>query len=359
MSEKRSPLDALLVRARRGGVPARVKLDLTNACNLRCIHCCIVPEDRRELDLDEIRGLLDELAGKGCLYLALSGGEIFLRNDLPEIMEEAHRLKFSLRLMTNATLIPDTLIPRFPDLNVGEVAVSLYGDTADLHDRVTQVPGSFEQTVRRIRRMREVGTRVKTSIMLLAENVRRFRETAALAESLDTAWTLDTAILPKHDGSMAPVAHRIGLSDREEITRFIEETFKDLKRMNDRWNRETWLQGSPCGAGSTICSINAYGDVFPCPVMPLLAGNVREQSFAEIWDDSPVMKLVRGIRRRDLKECASCEFARFCVICPGLALAEDGDLFGPSSFHCLEARIHQRVYETTYPESSSWTPPST
>ncbi len=357
MNEKPSPLDALLARAKRAGVPARVKLDLTNACNLKCVHCCVVRSARPELALDEIKALLGDLAAKGCLYLSLSGGEIFLRDDLPAIMEEARRLKFSLRLLTNATLIPDTLIPRFPDLNVGEVAVSMYGDGAALHDRIAGVPGSFDRTVASIRRMRENGTRVKISVMLLSENVSRYREMVALAENLGAAWTLDAAILPKVDGSTAPLEHRIHASEMEEITRFRETLTHELKRMNDRWDRERWLEGAPCGAGSTSCAIDAYGDVFPCPVIPLVAGNIRERSFSEIWDHSPVLERIRSLRRKDLKECPTCDVARFCVICPGLALAEDGDLLGPSTFHCAEARIHRTVYERMYGERISCDPP--
>jgi radical SAM protein with 4Fe4S-binding SPASM domain len=332
-------------------VPAKVKLDLTYRCNLRCVHCCIVPEDRPELTLEEICLLLDQLVSKGCLYLLLSGGEIFLRPDLPEILECSRSKGFSLRLFTNGTMVPDALIPRLRDFRVGEVDISLYGDTAEVHDGVTRVPGSFDRAMHTIRHLGSTGILTKISFMLLRQNVSRLRRMIALGESLGAAFTVDEAVFPKLDGSPGPLDFRVPPKDLEDLIVYRESCAPDLRRMKESWDRDRWLDEPACGAGIMTCSISPYGDVTPCPVMPLTAGNIREQSFGDIWDHSDVMHRVRSLRRRDLKSCASCELAPFCILCPGRALLEDGDLTGPWRFRCDEAALHSAVYEKIYGKS--------
>src|SRR5439155_667740 len=73
-------------------IPLSVHIDLTMRCNERCVHCYRVIERRPELTTDELRALLDDVARAGTLYLTSSGGEIFLRPDLLELIEHAERL---------------------------------------------------------------------------------------------------------------------------------------------------------------------------------------------------------------------------------------------------------------------------
>src|SRR5436190_10347045 len=86
-------------------IPLSVHIDLTMRCNERCIHCYRVIERRPELTTDELKALLDDVARAGTLYLTFSGGEVFLRKDLFELIEHARRLRFDVRLKSNALLI--------------------------------------------------------------------------------------------------------------------------------------------------------------------------------------------------------------------------------------------------------------
>src|SRR2546428_8570375 len=85
-------------------IPLSVHIDLTMRCNERCIHCYRVIERRPELTTDELRALLDDVARAGTLYLTFSGGEIFLRQDLLELIEHAPRPPLHVRLKSNAPL---------------------------------------------------------------------------------------------------------------------------------------------------------------------------------------------------------------------------------------------------------------
>jgi len=146
-----SAADRLATLSLARGVPLSVHVDLTMRCNERCVHCYRVVESRPELTGDEVRALLAELAEAGALYLTFSGGEIFLRGDVLDLIAHAKRLRFDVRLKTNALRITDALAARLRDLGVRQVDVSVYSASADVHDGITRVPGSFVRTMEGVR----------------------------------------------------------------------------------------------------------------------------------------------------------------------------------------------------------------
>jgi radical SAM protein with 4Fe4S-binding SPASM domain len=82
--------------------------------------------------------------------------------------------------------------------------------------------------------------------------------------------------------------------------------------------------------------VSPYGDVYPCVQFPLPTGNVRTQSFEDIWRHSPAFQEVRAIRVRDLSTCSTCSHVGGCSRCPGLAYME-GSMRGPSELDCAKS----------------------
>ena len=322
-------------RAMARGIPLSVHVDLTMRCNERCVHCYRVVEDRAELTTAEVKALLADLARVGTLYLTFSGGEVFLRRDLFELIAEAKRLRFDLRLKSNALLITEAYARRLRELGVRQVDVSIYSVDPAVHDAVTEIPGSLERSLAAIGRLQAAGVGVKINCPLMRATVGGYREVRALAERLGVACGIDPMITARNDGDAAPVRLRIGRAQLQGVLR--DETLTPGPWPTAVPPVRSDLDDIACGAGHTACYVSAYGDVMPCVAMPLACGNVRRTSFAEIWSSSQGMREVRSIRVRDLHTCAGCEAAAFCTRCPGQALVEDGDLYGPSRAACEHA----------------------
>jgi AdoMet-dependent heme synthase len=86
-----------------------------------------------------------------------------------------------------------------------------------------------------------------------------------------------------------------------------------------------------CLAGTGVCFISHDGEVFPCGYLPALAGDLRKQSFAEIWNDSEVFGLLRD--DDNLKgKCGCCEFRHVCMGCRARAFAATGDFLAEEPF---------------------------
>ena len=97
--------------------------------------------------------------------------------------------------------------------------------------------------------------------------------------------------------------------------------------------QEDLMDGYSCSAGHTLAYISPFGDVYPCVQFPMPCGNLRTQSFQEIWYGSPALTELRTVQVRDLPTCSKCSHAGYCSRCPGLAYME-GNMRGPSSADC-------------------------
>ncbi len=327
-------------RAAANLVPLQACLELTYRCNLRCKHCYIDLPLRQqvsgELSAREWCDVFDQLLEAGTLSLLFTGGEIFTRTDFFDIAFEAKRRKFLLWLVTNGTLIDSDVAATVKELRPYWVAISLYGATTGTHEAVTGQTGSFEATVRAIRLLREQGMRVMIQGLVMDSNVREAATISDLAASLGVGVHIGYELVPTKGCALSPQQYEV--------------TYKELEACLPA---EQLLQGFPadgpgtCKAGTGVCAISPVGDVFPCLLMPLRVGNVREQTFEELWRTYPSEDLVylRSIRKEDLAECLDCEIASFCNRCPGVALGETGSLTGRPPSACRHAAIRARLFD--------------
>ncbi len=326
-------------RAAERGIPLSVHIDLTWACNERCVHCYLDHDDHSELSLAELRDLLDQMAAAGVFFLTLSGGEIFLRRDLEQIVRHARLRGFDIKLKTNGMLAGAKEIAWIRELGVHQVQISIYSHRPEAHDAITKVRGSLHRSLRAIRLLRDNGVHVVIACVLMKSNATDFDGVQSLARELDAEFTIDPTITPHWNGDRSPLSLNIS---RDELSQVYSKeslvgdvaAFRALPGPVD----DATLDGTPCSAGHTSCYISPHGNLYPCVQFPLPCGNVREQAFTRIWRDSEKLREVRAIRARDLPVCSGCGHVGSCSPCPGLAYME-GSMYGPSGADCEKAFV--------------------
>jgi radical SAM protein with 4Fe4S-binding SPASM domain len=321
-------------RALRLGVPLSVQLDLTYRCNEQCVHCYLDHDDHGEMSTVEIKHLLEEMAEAGVFILTLSGGEIFMRKDFFEILEHARALTFCIKLKTNAVLVREKQAARLRDLGVESIQVSIYSHRPEVHDAITKVPGSLRRSLDAIRFLRQQGLKVVMANVLMTENLHDHHGVRALAEELGANYTLDPTITPMMDGDRSILELKADVSDLRTL--FHDESYVGNPEefcAPPPTPTEDSMDSLPCSAGHTGAYVSPYGEFYPCVQFPLSCGNVRQQRFIDIWQNSKQLKEVRSIRLRDLSSCSQCAHGGTCTRCPGLAFLE-GNMRGPSTADC-------------------------
>lgn len=317
-------------------------LDLTYQCNLDCLHCYVVKEYRNEMKTSEVMDIIDQLAALGTLYLSLSGGEIFLRDDFFEIAEYARYMHFALNLFTNGTLIDEEMADQISDLNPYLIYVSIYSTNPKIHDKITGINGSLEKTIKAIKMLKSRNIPLSISNTIMKQNINEYNNVYEIAKKFDAEIRFDPQITPKNDGSKSPLNYQINNGDMYKILAdpLMELNVKKTSEtLNNNNNNNNNLADLPCGAAHTTCYISPYGDVLPCVQFPLLCGNLKDTPLNEIWYHSPKMLEASSLRISDLPVCSKCEIKDYCQYCPGLSILEEEDIMTPPSRCCNEARL--------------------
>jgi radical SAM protein with 4Fe4S-binding SPASM domain len=308
-------LEGLSTRAAEQHVPLEVLIEITHRCNLPCKHCYLPDHgDHGELSLDEWKRVLDELAAAGTAFLTITGGEVCSRKDFLEIVDAAHERGFAIKVMTNATLITDEIAQHLADVGVLEVSVSVYGPTAEIHDAVTDMPGSFVKTLAGIERLRARGIWVVMKTPLLTDNGRAAHDMHRMAQLMSMPCNFDITITPKNDGAMGPLA--LQLQQPALVELMTKGPLAELLAPEP-----SGPGPAPCNAGRSYAGISPVGDVVPCLMMPVAVGNLRERSFDQIWyARDGLLDEVRAVTFESLTTCRSCDVKQACTRCAGQAM---------------------------------------
>jgi radical SAM protein with 4Fe4S-binding SPASM domain len=348
-------LDQIYVDIERMQIPLHVMLEVTHACNLDCIHCCIrgavdqfrLNHDNNELTLREIERLLDDLVEEGTLNLVFTGGEAFLRKDFLEILALAKKRHFAFTIFSNGQCIDvrtaDTLARLLPVC----VFFSLYGANAAVHERVTGVRGSFEKLLGAIALLRQRGIVVGLKTMVMKENLSQLKDILSLGRSLGIdQHEFGEEISAKIDGSCEPKKMQL---DDSLLGVYYRSDTPELPEYREALSSEEALKKPLCGAGVFGATISCYGDVYPCGEWRAPVGNIRQGSFRSIWrkKEGLLAELRTAKEYGDLEDCRRCGLVDSCRRCPGRAFAETGRWRAsyPNAYSraVLERKINQEL----------------
>ncbi len=326
--------------------PLNVLFEVTSRCNLSCRHCYHHNgHDTTELNLSEIVDILDQLKKAGVLYLGITGGEPFTRSDILDILAAAKKRRFFVSLLSNGTLIDKPVAQSLGKLGIERIDLSFYGADAHTHDSITGVAGSFEAFYRGLSLLKSVGAKVKIKTTVLRRNYLNLENMKQFAETNKVPFMCDPKILPKINGDPSPLGERLDPSEYSDLLwesiwevhdnspetqRKVDSnnTLEDLQQ--DMSNREA------CKAGFASCSIRSSGVVSPCIVLPITLGDLRKESFENIWNGSKINDY-RELSRGLYPECRICSLFSICFCCPAYAYLEEDDIMKAPEFSCRQA----------------------
>ncbi len=330
--------------------PRLIFWELTKRCNLRCRHCRAEADDslfEGEAPLESIKAVIDRIAENYNPILVLTGGEPLYRPDIFEIASHAGLKGMRTALATNGTLIDADIARRIRDAEIRRVSISIDGRDAATHDGFRGIPGSFDAALRGAALLHDAGVEFQFNCTVSRGNVDQIEDMLALAERAGAKALHLFMLVPVGCGVEIAETEMISKQRYEEVLNWFydrsRETALELKatcaphyyriiRQRAREEGRTITFESDgmaamtrgCLAGSGVCFISHRGDVQPCGYLPLVAGNVYERPFREIWDTSPLFHSLRDFNALKGK-CGRCEYRVFCGGCRARAYYEKGD----------------------------------
>jgi radical SAM protein with 4Fe4S-binding SPASM domain len=286
-----------------------------------------------ELTTEECLGLIDEMKSLGTEMLILTGGEPLLRKDIYEIAKAASAQQIWVVMGTNGVLITEKVVERMIECGVQGVAVSIDSLDPDKHNRFRGGPDAWEHSVRALDICRANGLQVLVQTTVMDMNYAEIPQLLAFAREKG-AWSFNLYFLVQTgrgqqmndlspERTEAMLSNLVDWQDQHRPMLVRSKCAPQFKQI--AYERGVGgLESGGCMAGTQYCRITPQGDVTPCPYMTVVAGNVRDQSFGEIWRTSSVLQELRDPKQ--LKgRCGRCEFSELCGGCRCRAHAAHGD----------------------------------
>ncbi|MBU0730193.1 MAG: radical SAM protein [Proteobacteria bacterium] len=339
--------------------PKWIAWEVTRRCNLKCVHCRsssqLEIQGHPDMSLEEAKRVVDDISSYAKPVLVLSGGEPLLRKDVFEIATYGTKKGLRMCMATNGTLVTSEICKKMLASGIKMVSLSLDGSTDKVHDNFRNSVGAFDGTIRAAELFKEHGIKFLINSSFTKRNQDEIPKILRLAKDLGaTAWYM-FMIVPTGRGEDI-MEELISKEDYEELLKWhyeMEKTENDIlvrptcapsyyrvvlqqaKAQGDDFKRRT-LQFSTggskgCLAGQLICLIDVDGNVLPCSYFPKSAGNVREQSFKDIWENSKLFKDLRDFKSYKGR-CGSCEYVGVCGGCRARAYAVTGDYMEEEPF---------------------------
>lgn len=349
--------------------PFIVIWELTRACQLKCLHCRAEAQyktDPRELSLEEGKKLIDEIYEMNNPMLVFTGGDPLLREDVFDIAEYA--VKKGVRVSMTPSATPNVTkesIEKAKEVGLSRWAFSLDGPTAEIHDHFRGTAGSFDLTIERIQYLHELEIPIQINTVISRYNYDYLDEMAALVEKLQCVLWSVFFLVPTGRGQekdmISPVEHEKVFIWLQELSKRVPFDIKTTaaqhyrrvfiqQKMKAEKNKENisyldaltsqGLTGSIDGLGRAPKGVNDgngfvfishIGDVYPSGLLPIKAGNVREQPLAEIYRESTIFKDLRNPDKYKGK-CGVCEFRYVCGGSRSRAYAMTGDYLESEPF---------------------------
>ena len=337
--------------------PFMVSYGVTTKCNLSCKHCYARATEEAsgdELLTEEAKRLIDELADWGARFLVLDGGEPLCRPDFLEIASYAAGRGLMTGVGSNGTLIDRAMAEKMKEAGVQSVAISVDSVRGEVHDAFRGKKGAFYQAMAGALACKEAGLPFQFGMVIRKETLAEVPEMLKLAvdSGADTAELFDLVEAGRakeecRGEALSPEERKqvmAGLAQAQVDCPIIIRVpacpmyplvLQERKIVPRHFPPELLVRipyyGRGCAAGmpSGYIKICPNGDVYPCMLLQINLGNIREKSLREIWNESPVLKQLRS---RELKgKCGECRHKNSCGGCRGRAYEETGDILAPDA----------------------------
>jgi len=365
-----SELDARA--AGNGDHPFILIWEVTQACDLACLHCRASAQPQRsllELSTQEGEDLIRQVKELKVPVFVLTGGDPLKRPDIYHLVQYATGLGVRVSLSPSATpLLTRDALAQLKASGLVRLAISLDGSSAPLHDRFRGVPGSYDRVLQAIRWAHELDLPVQVNSTMTRHNVHDFDALARLTENLNVVLWSVFFLVPTGRGKtedllsgeeferlfekLYELSNRVSFDVKTTEAMHYRRFFVQHRTQEKKADPETavrrplgplWLKSSvlsrlsPDGIPRAARGINDakgfvfvshVGEVYPSGFLPLSGGSIRQKPLAEIYRDAPLFVALRN--PDNLKgKCGVCEYREICGGSRARAYALTGDPFSP------------------------------
>ncbi len=315
--------------------PFLISLSVTDRCDLSCPHCFMEAKLRSEdLPFSEMERILRNLAVfNSQAMLIITGGEPLLREDIDSIVALASDLGFITVLGTSGRFLTLKKAEILKGKGLKGISVSVDSVNPNFHDNFRGSPGLWKRAIEALKIAKALGIETQMNVTLTDQNADQLEDFVKLGLDLGvkavnfffivcTGRAAKSFIKVNTYGDLLKRLQEISLKESRVFVR--ARCAPHLYRFFPEKKLTVGGGMKGCPAGRHYVRIDSFGNVYPCPYLPISVGSIRNTPFKEIWESSPVLEQLR--KNTYGGKCGLCRYRQLCGGCRARAFSTFGDI---------------------------------
>lgn len=302
--------------------------ELTDSCNLNCLHCgsSCLSSNTQFLDFDLIEKTLKEVAlayDTSKIWVNITGGEPLLYPKLADVISLSRKLGFRCGMTSNGTLITEEKAKKLSNAGLETIAISIDG-LKNTHEEFRNRSGCFDLAMRGVENLRKYGIEPQALSVIHKKNIFQLEEMLTFfIKNNFYSWR----VVNIEPIGRAKINEELLLDANEmkQLLDFIREKHLDSEIEMDvtfgcshflplKYEYEVRDFFFQCGAGTRVASVMVNGDIASCLDIErradLVQGNAKIDNFVEVWENK--FQVFRQDRTQKSKVCSTCKDKTIC-----------------------------------------------
>jgi radical SAM protein with 4Fe4S-binding SPASM domain len=347
--------------------PIMMILHIADSCIRDCLYCNVQKRNtprKSALTTLEILNLIQEAADYGIKTLSIAGGDPFVRNDIPQLIEKALQCKLYFYISTKA-YISTKVAKELKKTGLKQIQISIDGPNSEINDFLTHSKNSFVETVESIKNLRREGLIIKTNSIITPYNIESVPQLIELLVSLGVSKiSISPYAASLHAGEWRDklfISLKAGRK-LKDVVDFYRKKFPDTYIKYEQAldylysspkSRETrYKERAYCSAGKTGFLIHEDGVMTLCEECPvideLIIGNIRTNTLEELWNSPRIKEITYPDKEKyNGTECYTCDEYDECHSFKGRCWRESlkafDKLYAPPPL-CPKAPAGRRIF---------------
>lgn len=273
--------------------PIFVLWELTDKCNLSCIHCYYNSNRKTETELStqQAFNIIDQLAEMKVFEAYLSGGEAMLREDWPLLVQRLREKNIQVGIISNGTKIDEKAAKKLAELKVKWVQISIDGASPEVHDKVRGLEGGWQKSVDAIRYLRQNNIRTHISFVPTKINFRDLKEVIGLAVEMGLDYFVTDMLVLTGRAALNFDNVKLGADEYTEFFALLEETAKTyqdkitiIAPSREKETLKTYVK-TRSATPNIWCIITPQGNCRLDLLLPFTYGDLKTQKLEYVWNN--------------------------------------------------------------------------
>lgn len=305
---------------------ARIFLEITDKCNLKCKHCYgdYKKSNDNSLSLDQIYEIITKAKEVGIYEFDITGGEPLMYPHLKEVLQALYQAGMIVSIFTNLTLFDKRILDVMHQFGVKKIITSLDSSIPSVHDNFRGYNGAFRKTMDSVQLIRETDIEVSINMTIGNHNKDHIPEIVSFIRETNLPFVLDV-VTPEGRGNDLMEDPIAASKILKNIYDSYPEIFGYKKRIID------------CGVGKRFIYIKSDGNIYICPSLifnQFKLGNIDNFNLNHIW--AKMNEISKNIFCKERSEdCKSCNGG-----CRARAYNQYGNINAKDKVYCNLIRGH-------------------